>query len=144
MNTSFPHIFTDVMSYLFRNYRIISSVDYLQSSIVNIGYIYIHIYIWESRNNVVFCFSHKTSLKLKFRLPSDRSFFFCFLKIQSRRKISKYSFYVTVLFFGPFLAHFRFDSQFQLREQLKKYFFLCKFGINHLSKKIYKVKTMGK
>ena len=60
---------------------------------------------------------------------------FCFLKMQSRRKISKYSFCVAALFFGPFLAHFRFDSQFQLREQLKKYFFLCKFGINHLQKK---------
>ena len=69
---------------------------------------------------------------------------FCFLKMQSRRKISKYSFCVAVLFFGPFLAHFRFDSQFQLREQLKKNFFLCKFGTNHLSKKIYKVKKMVK
>ena len=99
-------------------------------------FIWYWVYISESRNNVVFCFSRKTSLELKFRLPSYRSFvFFCFLKIQSRRKISKYSFCITVLFFGPFLAHFRFNSQFQLREQLKKYFLLCKFGINHLSKK---------
>ena len=85
-------------------------------------------------------------MKLKFRrLPSDRSFvFFCYLKIQSRRKISKYHFCVTVLFFGPFLVHFRFDSQFQLRKQLKKYFFLCKFGINHLLKKTLQSKNNGK
>ena len=48
-----------------------------------------------------------------------------------------------MLFFGPFLAHFRFGSQFQLREQLKKYFFLCKFGINHLSKKNLQSKNNG-
>ena len=49
-----------------------------------------------------------------------------------------------MLFFGTFLAQFRFDSQFQLREQLKKYFFLCKFGINHLSKKKLQSKNIGK
>ena len=87
-------------------------------------------------------------MKLKFTLPSDRSFifiFFVFSKYKVEEGFLDSFFYVTVPFFGLFLAHFRFDSQFPLREQLKKYFFLCKFGRNHLSKKIYKVKkTMGK
>ena len=98
--------------------------------------IYIYIYIYQNQEIMLFfCFSRKTSLKIQIEA------FFVF----SKYKVEEIFFFcVAMLFFGTFLAQFRFDSQFKIREQFKKYFFLCKFGINHLSKKVYKVKTSRK
>ena len=51
-------------------------------------------------------------------------FFFCFLKMQSRRKISKYFFFRNhAILSAIFGSQIRFDSQFQLREQIKKLLF---------------------
>ena len=76
-------------------------------------------------------------MKLKFRLLSDGSIiFFGFLKIQSRRKISKYFFRSHAILWAIFGSQIRrLIHNFTYGSSLKNYFFLCKFGINHFWKK---------
>ena len=78
-------------------------------------------YISES-GNAIFCFSRITSLKLKFRLPSDRNlnFFFVFSKYKVEERFPIIFLRNHAILLAIFGSQIRFDSQFQLWEQLKK------------------------
>ena len=78
-------------------------------------------YISESGNNVVFCFSRKTFLKLKFRLTLDVNFnFFGFNKNKVEKGSPNNFLRNHAIFWAIFSPQIRFDSRCQLREQLKK------------------------
>ena len=85
----------------------------------------IYIYILKSGDNVVFCFNRETSLKLKFRLNLDAgfNFFFVFSKYRVEERFSNIYLRNHAIVWANFGSQIGFDSQFQLREQLKKLHF---------------------
>ena len=79
----------------------------------------------ESGDNVVFCFNRKTSLKLKFRINLDAGFNFFFLFSQNivEERFSNIFLCNHAIVWAIFGSQIGFDSQFQLRKQLKQLHF---------------------
>ena len=84
-------------------------------------------------------------MRLKFGLPWDRSVaFFLFSKNAKQKKDFWISFLRNhVILWAIFRSQIRFDSQYQLREELNKFFFPCRFGINHFQKNLIWTRFLG-
>ena len=86
----------------------------------NVGYIYQN----QQYQNIVFYFSHRTSLKLTFRLNLDAGFiFFVFSKYIAEERFSNNFLCNHTILWAILESQIGFDSQFQLRDQLKKLHF---------------------